>query len=132
MTDLSLLSLRELRDGLDQKRFSSLEIIEACLKRANAGRELNCFIELAAEQSRRWAKEADERLARGEKAPLLGLPVGIKDVILTEAIRTTAGSKILEKFIPPYDATVVRKLKEAGAIPFGKTNMDEFDMGSST
>ena len=131
MTDLTLLSLRELREGLDKKSFSSLELIEACLRRAESLKELNCFIELAADQSRQAAREADARIAQGERGGLLGIPVAIKDVILTQGLRTTAGSKILANFTPPYDATVVQKLKASGAIPFGKTNMDEFAMGSS-
>ena len=78
------------------------------------------------------AREADEKIARGEEAPLLGIPLGIKDILCTKGIETTCASNILKGFVPPYDATVMKKLQDAGYVHLGKLNMDEFAMGSST
>jgi len=132
MTDLAHLNAAEMRVGLDSKKFTSVEITSACLKRAlTLQEELNCFTIVTEEEALKAAKSADALIQAGKRAPLLGIPVGIKDVICTKGIETTAGSKILKGFIPPYDATVIKKLKISGAISIGKLNMDEFAMGSS-
>lgn len=95
-------------------------------------RELHAFLHLTGERAREDARAAGERLKRGDASPLLGIPCAIKDIICTEGVPSTAGSKILAGFVPPYDATVVERLKSAGAVIMGKTNLDEFAMGSST
>lgn len=131
MSELSNLTISEIRAGLDSKKFSCVELTEACLAKANKLQSLNCFTEVTSEAATASAKEIDSLLAQGKSAPLLGVPIGIKDVICTKGVRTTAGSKILQNFIPPYDATVVKRLKTAGTVSIGKLNMDEFAMGSS-
>ncbi len=131
MSDLASLSIAEIRSGLDEKKFSCTELTKACLDKAEKLSSLNCFTLLTPEHALKDAAAIDALLKQGKSAPLLGVPVGIKDVICTEGVRTTAASKILSNFIPPYDATVVRRLKTAGAVSIGKLNMDEFAMGSS-
>lgn len=130
-SDLASLSVTAIREGLDAKRFSCVELTKASLERAARLSTLNCFTEISNDAALRNAERIDTLIATGKSAPLLGVPVGIKDVICTKGIRTTAGSKMLENFIPPYDATVVRKLVTAGTVSIGKLNMDEFAMGSS-
>ena len=132
MASLSSLSLSEMREGLERGKFSSQELVKACLAGAERLKDLNAFISLCAESALNQAQECDTRRAKGERAPLLGVPLAVKDLILTKGLRTTAASKILGNFIPPYDATVVKRLKSAGAIVIGKTNLDEFGMGSSS
>lgn len=131
MSDISSLTISEMRTGLDSKQFSCSELVTASLNKADACSGLNCFTQLSGDSALKEAEAVDQLLKQGKKAPLLGIPLGIKDVICTKGVRTTAGSKILENFIPPYDATVVRRLKTAGGISIGKLNMDEFAMGSS-
>jgi aspartyl-tRNA(Asn)/glutamyl-tRNA(Gln) amidotransferase subunit A len=131
MTDLPSLSVSEIRAGLDSKKFSCVELTKACLAKAEKLSSLNCFTQLTPEHAVRDAEAVDALLKQGKSAPLLGIPIGIKDVICTKGVRTTAGSKMLENFIPPYDATVIRRLKTAGTVSIGKLNMDEFAMGSS-
>lgn len=131
MTDLSFLSISELRSGLDSGAFSSVELTEQLLAKIDRTKHLGAFIEVPREHALAQAVAADKRIKANEKAPLLGIPVAIKDMILTKGIRTTAASKILHNFIPPYDATVTRKLASAGSVMIGKTNLDEFAMGSS-
>jgi aspartyl-tRNA(Asn)/glutamyl-tRNA(Gln) amidotransferase subunit A len=131
MTDLAALTVSEIREGLRSKLFSCVEVTKASLKKASDRADLNCFISLAEESALKQAAEIDTLIRDGRDAPLLGVPVGIKDVICTKGVRTTAGSKILANFIPPYDATVTRKLITAGTVSIGKLNMDEFAMGSS-
>jgi aspartyl-tRNA(Asn)/glutamyl-tRNA(Gln) amidotransferase subunit A len=131
MSDLSFHSISELRSALDRRDFSAQELTEQLLNKIEKHRDMGCFIEVPRDHALRQAKAADERLKAGDSAPLLGIPVAIKDMILTQGIRTTAASRMLSNFIPPYDATVTRKLLEAGAIMIGKANMDEFAMGSS-
>lgn len=125
------LSLTEMREGLRSKRFSSVELTKRCLERASELKELNCFIDLSEELALKEAELADKLLASGESRALLGIPVAIKDMICTRGTRTTCASKILENYISPYEATVVKNLRKHGAVVFGKTNMDEFAMGGS-
>lgn len=129
--DLASLSVAEIRAGLDEKKFSCVELTKASLDKAARLSDLNCFTLISHETALKSAEQIDSLIKAGKRAPLLGVPVGIKDVICTKGVRTTAASKILENFIPPYDATVVRKLITAGAVSIGKMNMDEFAMGSS-
>jgi len=131
MSDISSLTISEMRAGLDSKQFSCSELVKASLDKADACSGLNCFTQLSSDSALKEAEVIDKLLSQGKRAPLLGIPLGIKDVICTKGVRTTAGSKILENFIPPYDATVVRRLKTAGGVSIGKLNMDEFAMGSS-
>ncbi|MGD0946322.1 MAG: Asp-tRNA(Asn)/Glu-tRNA(Gln) amidotransferase subunit GatA [Candidatus Binatia bacterium] len=133
MTDLHSLTLERASALLAKKEISAVELARAALKRIDiTNRDIHSFITVTEEAALAQARAADARRARGDTGPLLGLPVAIKDVILTKGIRTTAGSKILADFIAPYDATVTRKLLDAGAVCIGKTNCDEFAMGSST
>lgn len=131
--DLTKLTLTELRDVLRRGETTSVAATQAVLDRVVAvDNELNSYLTITDEMALEQAAAADARRARGEETPLLGVPVAVKDIICTEGVETTAGSKILEGFVPPYDAFVVRRLKEAGAVLLGKTNTDEFAMGSST
>lgn len=92
---------------------------------------LNAFITISEKEALEQAKQADGRMAKGESSPLLGIPVALKDIYLTKGIKTTAGSKVLENYVPQYDGTAVEKLKEAGAVIVGKTNLDAWAHGSS-
>ncbi len=122
---------RELSDMLKKRESSSVTLTEHALARIRA-LDLNSFVTVCEEEAIEAAKKADERIARGEDVhPLCGLPVGVKDNIATRGIETTCCSKILEGFVPPFDATIVEKMKDAGMVIVGKTNMDEFAMGSS-
>ncbi|MEI6835525.1 MAG: Asp-tRNA(Asn)/Glu-tRNA(Gln) amidotransferase subunit GatA [Candidatus Falkowbacteria bacterium] len=131
--ELNRLNIQEARAKLDSGEISARELTEACLEQIAATSErLNAVLTLCTETARQEADEADKRLKNGERQPLLGIPYLCKDNIMTKGIRTTAASKILENYIAPYDATVIRKLKAAGAILLGKTNLDEFAHGAST
>jgi aspartyl-tRNA(Asn)/glutamyl-tRNA(Gln) amidotransferase subunit A len=131
--DLCRLGISELASRLARREVSPVEVTEAFLARiATLDPELNTYITVDKEGALSQAREAAERLGRGETGPLLGVPLGIKDVLATRGLRTTCGSRILENFVPPYDATVCTRLREAGAVFLGKVNMDEFAMGSST
>jgi len=128
------LTLIELLNGLKEKKFSSLELTSNYLKRIEEENpQINAFITVMKEESEKRAEEIDEKRLKKEEVGLLaGLPLAIKDNILIEGITCTAGSKILSNYKASYDATVIKKLKEADAVFLGKTNMDEFAMGSST
>src|SRR5687768_10146847 len=131
--DLTSLTLTELRQALRRGETTSVAATQAALDRSVAvDNELNSFLTITDEMALEQAAAADARLAQGEEAPQLGAPVAVKDIICTEGVETTAGSRILEGFMPPYDAFVVQRLKAAGAVILGKTNTDEFAMGSST
>jgi aspartyl-tRNA(Asn)/glutamyl-tRNA(Gln) amidotransferase subunit A len=127
------LSLKALADGLRSKQFSSRELTAHFLGRIERLEpQLNSFITVTAEQALAQADAADQRLARGEAAPLTGIPLAQKDIFATEGVRTSCASRMLDRFIAPYDATLVRKLHaDAGMVMLGKCNMDEFAMGSS-
>lgn len=132
--DLTTLTIKQLHDGLAAKDFSAQETVRAHLARLKkSDTEIHAYLSVMEESALKKAKEVDDALADGlPLSPLAGVPCAIKDNILVERERCTAGSKILENYIAPYDATVIRKLKKADAIFLGKTNMDEFAMGSST
>ena len=124
--------LRALSEALAQKRISSVELATLFLDRIDAlNPSINAFVTLDREKTLAQAREADTRRAAGEGSPLLGIPLGHKDIFCTEGWRTACGSKMLANFVSPYDATVVAKLKQAGVVTLGKLNMDEFAMGSS-
>lgn len=131
---LNELTIKEAHNGLIEKDLSSVEMVKDCITAIKEkNHEINAFITVFESGALEEAKKVDERIARGEEiGPLEGIPLAIKDNILIKGTCATAGSKILENYISVYDATVVDKLKEAGAIFIGKTNMDEFAMGSST
>ncbi len=125
-------TLTELAAGLRAGDFSSEELTRACLERIAAhDGQLNSFITVDEEQALAQAREADRRLAAGEAGPLTGIPVAQKDIFCTDGVLTTCASRMLENFVAPYSATVVEKFDAAGAVMIGKTNMDEFAMGSS-
>lgn len=125
-------TITELIDGLKNKVFSSTEITQHFLSRIkNLDPSFNSVITITEEQAIEAAKQADQQLAKGNTASLCGIPVLHKDIFCTNGVRTSCGSKMLDNFIPPYDATVVENFKNSGAIMLGKTNMDEFAMGSS-
>ena len=133
MIDLASLTLERAATLLAQREVSAVDLTRTVLERiATTDPHIASFITVTPETALAQAEAADVRRARGENGPLLGVPLGIKDMILTEGIRTTAASKILGNFVAPYDATVSRKLREAGAVCVGKLNCDEFAMGSST
>ena len=129
---LHVLTLTELARGIKEGDFSALELTEALLGRIAAHREsLNAFITVTADQAIASAEAADKARAAGNAPPLNGLPIVHKDLFCTRGVLTTCGSRMLSNFVSPYDATVVARLKAAGAVTLGKTNMDDFAMGSS-
>ncbi|MCK5382018.1 MAG: Asp-tRNA(Asn)/Glu-tRNA(Gln) amidotransferase subunit GatA [Candidatus Latescibacteria bacterium] len=132
--DLCGATAYQLRDEIAAGRVTSVAVTEAMLRTiAQRDGELNAYISLMADTALEKAREVDERAKRGDAlGPLAGIPVAVKDLICTKGARTTCGSRMLESFVPPYDATVIGKLKAADAVLIGKTNMDEFGMGSST
>ncbi len=125
------MSLTELRAALAARTVSAAELARESLAAIEAASELNAFIGVDAAQTLASAEAADARLARGDTSPLLGLPIAHKDVFVTRGWPSTAGSKMLEGYQSPFDATVVERLANAGMVCVGKTNMDEFAMGSS-
>ena len=128
--NLDTSSLATLRDALDARQVSAVELASAYLDRIAAS-DLNAFIDVQPELTLAQAREADARLARGERGPLLGVPVAHKDIFVTRGWRSTAGSRMLEHYVSPFDAAVVERLASAGAICLGKTNCDEFAMGGA-
>lgn len=130
-TKLTELTLCEAREGLSKKDFSSVEITSAFLKEMEEKKSLNAYVLETPEIALKQAAESDKRLASGSTLKLEGLPLGIKDLFCTKGVRTTACSKILNNFVPQYESTVTQNLWNEGAVMLGKTNMDEFAMGSS-
>ena len=120
------------RENLKQKKYSSTELTESVFKRIYGVEEkVQAFVHLTKDIALEQAREADRKIAEGEDGPLLGIPLAVKDLLCMENTRTTCSSQILDNFVAPYDATVIKRLKDAGAVIVGKTNMDEFAMGSS-
>jgi aspartyl-tRNA(Asn)/glutamyl-tRNA(Gln) amidotransferase subunit A len=133
MNSIEFNSITEAKEALDQKRLSVTELINLFFDLIKeTDQNYHCFLELNYDSAIRQAQAIDQDFENKISKPLKGIPIALKDNIVTKGLRTTCGSKILQSWIPPYDATVVKKLKEAGAIVVGKTNMDEFAMGSST
>ncbi|NMZ61838.1 Asp-tRNA(Asn)/Glu-tRNA(Gln) amidotransferase subunit GatA [Pseudomonas nitroreducens] len=129
---LHQLTLAEVARGLADKQFSAQELATALLARIQQlDPQLNSFITVTEEGALAQAKAADERRAKGETGALLGAPIAHKDLFCTQGVRTSCGSKILDAFVSPYDATVVERLADAGTVSLGKLNMDEFAMGSA-
>ncbi|MCB1842974.1 MAG: Asp-tRNA(Asn)/Glu-tRNA(Gln) amidotransferase GatCAB subunit A, partial [Halioglobus sp.] len=125
-------TLTELAQGLKARDFTSRELTEVLLERiAEKGRLLNAFITVTESEALVAADAADRLLAAQKGGPLTGVPIVHKDIFCTSGVRTTCGSRMLDNFISPYDATVVERLAAAGVVSLGKTNMDEFAMGSS-
>jgi len=131
MTDLLALTLDDARTGLAKGDFTAVEITKAHLDAMAAARPLNAYVLETPEQALAMAQASDARRAKGEAGRLEGIPLGIKDLFATEGVRTTACSRILGDFVPPYESTVTRQLWQAGAVMLGKLNNDEFAMGSS-
>jgi aspartyl-tRNA(Asn)/glutamyl-tRNA(Gln) amidotransferase subunit A len=132
MTALHELSVAELSQALRTRAVSSVDLVHASLARIEQHQQaLNAFISVLHEQAIGEAERADARLAAGETGAIIGVPIAHKDIFCTRGHRTTCGSRMLANFISPYDATVVERLREAGVVMLGKTNMDEFAMGSS-
>jgi len=132
VTALTELTLAEARAGLAAKQFTARELTEAHIAAVEAARPLNAFITETPERALEMAAGSDARLARGEAGSIEGIPIAVKDLFCTDGILTTAASHILDGFHPPYESTVTEKLWAAGGVMLGKTNMDEFAMGSST
>ena len=129
LTDLTLHAMQQ---WLRNKEVTSVELTRAFLERiGSVDQHINAYLTVTAEQALEDAARADRRLAEGQGAELTGIPLALKDIFITEGVRTTCASRILENFVPPYDGTAVAKLKEQGAVLLGKLNMDEFAMGSS-
>jgi aspartyl-tRNA(Asn)/glutamyl-tRNA(Gln) amidotransferase subunit A len=124
-------TIAELANDLHTKKISSVELTQSFLDRIKQFENLNSFITVTSEQALQQAKAADVARAQGKTGALLGIPIAHKDIFCTNGIKTSCGSKMLDNYISPYDATVIEKFNAAGAIIIGKTNMDEFAMGSS-
>jgi aspartyl-tRNA(Asn)/glutamyl-tRNA(Gln) amidotransferase subunit A len=124
------LTVAELIKGLKNKDFSSLELTQHYLNRINNS-ELNAFISITEDEALSQAKDADKKITQGDSSILTGIPYAHKDIFCTKGVKTSAGSKMLDSFISPYDATVTKRLNNENMVMLGKTNMDEFAMGSS-
>jgi len=131
MTDLTTLTLAEARAALANKEFTAVELADAHLSAIERARALNAFVVETPDKARAMAAAADVRIARGEARPLEGIPIAVKDLFCTAGVATSAGSHILDRFVPPYESTVTANLWRDGAVLIGKTNNDEFAMGSS-
>jgi len=131
MTDLTTLTLAEARAALANKEFTAVELADAHLSAIERARALNAFVVETPDKARAMAKAADVRIGKREARPLEGIPIAVKDLFCTAGVATSAGSHILDRFVPPYESTVTAHLWRDGAVLIGKTNNDEFAMGSS-
>ena len=131
VTDLTDLTLSDAREGLRTRIFSATELARAHVDAVEKARSLNAYVLETAERALQQAEASDEVLARGEGRPLEGIPLGVKDLFCTKGVRTTACSRILHNFVPPYESTITGQLWRDGAVMLGKLNNDEFAMGSS-
>lgn len=131
MANITDLTLAALRDALKAKKVSSLEATDAYLANIGKAKDLNAFVVVTADKARAMAKASDARITKGEGGPIEGVPLGIKDLFCTDGVQTTAGSQILEGFVPTYESSVSANLWRDGGVMLGKLNMDEFAMGSS-
>ncbi|EKD57978.1 MAG: hypothetical protein ACD_57C00062G0002, partial [uncultured bacterium] len=134
MTPPHFLTIKEAKAGLSQKKFSTVELIRSCLEQIRKyDKQVKAFLYVADEKALiRQAQKVDEKIARQEQlGNLEGIPVALKDLFSSEGMPTTAGAKIISDYVPVYDSTVVKRLKEAGAIIIGKTNEDAWGHGSS-
>jgi len=131
--EVEKLTIKRIHEGLQQKEFKAEEITKAYLERIKSyDRQIGAFLTLDENSALETSRQVDQRIARGSALNILdGVPVAVKDNMCTRGLRTTCASKMLEDFVPPYDATVVEALKHQGGVILGKTNMDEFAMGSS-
>ena len=128
--DLTTLTIKEAHEGLKNKEFTSVDLTKAYLEKIKKS-DLISFLSFNENWALEQAKEADKRIASGKFTELTGIPCSIKDAILVEGEKCTSASKILENYVAPYNATVIKKLQEAGAVILGKTNLDEFARGGS-
>lgn len=131
MTDLTKISIADALKGLKDKSFTATELTQAHIDEMEAQKHLNAYITQTPEQALEQAKASDERYANGTAKTLDGIPLGVKDLFCTKGTKTTAASKILGEFVPPYESTVTQKLLDDGSVFLGKTNLDEFAMGSA-
>ena len=131
MSELTKLTISESVQGLKEKKFSVCELVKDYIQNMEAGRGYNAYVLETPERALKEAQKADERYQHGTNRPLEGITLGVKDLFCTKGVRSTACSKILENFVPPYESTVTNNLFESGAIMLGKLNMDEFAMGGS-
>ena len=131
MTEFDNLSISIATSGLHNKDFTSVELTNHFIEKIEKNLNLNTFITKTFDIANKMAKKSDENIANKNFRPLEGIPIGMKDLFCTNGTKTTAGSKILENFIPFYESTVSKNLWDSGAVMLGKTNMDEFAMGSA-
>src|SRR6202167_2641507 len=132
-SDVATMTIEQVQSGLAARQFSAVELAESALKFAESeNSKTNAYLHFCPERALAAAERVDQKLSAGENAgPLAGVPLALKDATVTEGVRPTCGSRLLEHYIPPYNATAVVRLEEAGAVILGKTNCDEFAMGSS-
>jgi len=127
------MTIREMRDLLRRREISAVELASYYLERAERyDTQVKAYLRMTPDLALEMAREADRRMGQGEDGPLLGIPFGIKDIFCTKGVETTCASRILKGFVPPYDATIIKKLKDTSFVHLGRLNMDEFAMGSST